>query len=181
MNRTLLWAAIALLPLAACSETQKTVDTGRAMAQAQVTPTLSSSDAGFITGAARGGIAEVQLGQLAAKQGGTAAVKRFGQRMVTDHSRINDQLTALAQQKQITPPTSMGADQQALYDRLAKLRGRAFDRMYDQAMVQDHQQDIQAFQTEAQGGTDADVKAFAANTLPTLQQHLDMARRLPSR
>jgi len=90
-------------------------------------------------------------------------------------------MMALAQQKQITPPSDIGAEHQQVYDRLAKLRGSAFDRAYAQAMVQDHQTDLQAYQQEAMNGTDPDVKAFAANHVPVLQEHLRMAQRLSQR
>ena len=88
---------------------------------------------------------------------------------------------ALARQKEITPPDAVGADQQQVYDNLSKLRGRAFDRAFAQAMVQNHQQDLQAYQEEAQNGTDPEVKAFAARHVPILQEHLRMAQQLPQR
>jgi putative membrane protein len=90
-------------------------------------------------------------------------------------------MMALAQQKQITPPGTMGAEHQRTYDDLARLRGGAFDRTYAQAMVQDHQEDLRDYQAEAQNGTDPDVKAFAARHVPLLQEHLRMAQRLPQR
>ncbi|CAH2598701.1 conserved exported protein of unknown function [Rhodovastum atsumiense] len=179
MTRILASTALALLLLAGCAETQKATDTTVAAAKAQVNPTLSTSDAAFITAAARGGMAEVQLGQLAQTNGRSTAVKRFGQRMVTDHGRANQDLAALAQQKQISLPDGIGAEHQQTYDALAKLHGRAFDRAYAKAMVQDHRSDLQAYQTEAQSGTDADVKAFAARNVPVLQEHLRLAQRLP--
>ena len=142
---------------------------------------LSTSDASFMTSAARGGLAEVQLGQLAQRNGSSAAVKRFGQRMVEDHGRSNQEMMVLAQRKEITPPSSVGAEHQRTYDDLAKLRGGAFDRAYAQAMVKDHQEDLQAYQEEAANGTDPDVKAFAARHVPLLQEHLRMAQSLPRR
>jgi putative membrane protein len=99
--------------------------------------------------------------------------------MVGDHGRSNQEMLALAQRKQITPPGGIGAEQQQVYDNLAKLRGNAFDRAYAQAMVQDHQEDLRTYQEEAQDGTDPDVRAFAARHVPILQEHLRMAQRLP--
>ena len=144
-------------------------------------PTLSTGDATFMTLATRGGLAEVQLGELAQRNGRSPAVKRFGQQMVSDHGRSNQEMLALAQRKQITPPSGIGAVQQQVYDNLAKLRGQAFDRAYAQAMVQDHQEDLRAYREEAQDGTDPDVRAFAARHVPVLQEHLRMAQRLPQR
>ena len=119
--------------------------------------------------------------QFAQRNGSSAAVKRFGQRMIEDHGRSNQEMVALAQRKEITPPSSVGAEHQHTYDDLAKLRGRAFDRAYAQAMVKDHQEDLRAYQEEATNGTDPDVKAFAARHVPHLQEHLRMAQSLPRR
>jgi putative membrane protein len=174
-------AAVAMLSLTGCAETQRAADTTVAAARAQVNPTLSTSDATFMTTAARGGMAEVRLGQLAQSNGSSAAVKRFGERMVREHGEANQEMMALAQRKQITLPDSVGAEHQQVYDDLAKLRGRAFDRAYAQAMVRDHQHDLQAYQDEAQAGTDPDVTAFAARHVPVLQEHLRMAQQLPQR
>jgi putative membrane protein len=181
MKRVLYGAAIVMLSLTGCAETQRAADTTVAAAKAQVNPTLSTTDATFMTLAARGGMAEVQLGQLAQTKGSSAAVKRFGERMVREHGESNQAMMALAQQKQITPPDTVGADHQQTYDNLSKLRGRAFDRAFAQAMVQNHQQDLQAYQEEAQNGTDPEVKAFAARHVPILQEHLRMAQQLPQR
>lgn len=181
MNRVFLGAAFAFLALAGCAQTQRAADTTMAAAKAQVNPTLSTTDATFMTTATRGGLAEVQMGQLAEQNGRSPAVKRFGQQMVSHHGQSNREMMALAQQKQITPPSSMGAEHQQIYDDLAKLRGSAFDRAYARAMVQDHQEDLRLYQEEAANGTDPDVKAFAARHVPILQEHLRMAQRLPQR
>lgn len=180
--RQVIWGvAFAALSLAGCAQTQQAADTTVAAAKAQVNPTLSTSDAAFMTTAARGGMAEVQLGQLAQRNGRSAAVKRFGQRMVTEHGQANQALMALAQQKQIAPPDGVGAHHQQTYDDLARMRGSAFDRAYAEAMVQNHQQDLEAYRLEAQNGTDPDVKAFAARHVPILEEHLRMAQQLSRR
>jgi putative membrane protein len=170
---------VVLLGLAGCAETQRGADTVAAAAVAQVNPTLSTSDATFMTVAGRGGMAEVQLAKLAERNGSAPAVKRFARKMIEDHGQANQAMVALAQRKQTTPPQSIGADQQQTYDRLATLRGRAFDRAYAEAMVADHQEDLQLFRTEAENGTDPEVKAFAARHVPVLQEHLRMAQALP--
>jgi putative membrane protein len=182
MNRVFWGAASAFLVLAGgCAQTQRVADTTVAAAKAQVNPTLSTSDAAFMTTAARGGLAEVQMGQLAQRNASSAAVRRFGQQMVSHHGQSNQEMMALAQRKQITPPSTMGAEQQQIYDDLAKLRGSAFDRAYARAMVQDHQEDLRLYREEAANGTDPDVKAFAARHVPVLEEHLRMAQRLPQR
>ena len=154
---------------------------GAAMAQAQINRSLSIADANFLIEAARGGLAEVKLGQLAEQQGGSDAVRQFGQRMVADHNRAGDELKVLAKNKQFSLPTEPGSDDQEVYDQLSKLHGHEFDTAYARAMVKDHQQDILDFQKEAgPNGTDPDIRAWAVTTLPILKQHLDMASRLPS-
>ncbi|MEH2171225.1 MAG: DUF4142 domain-containing protein [Nostoc sp.] len=140
--------------------------------------TPSSSDKQFMTEAAQGGLAEVQLGKLASKRGTSNAVKQYGQRMVDDHTPINNQLKQLAIQKGVTLPTTLNRTNKQVEQRLSKLYGANFDRQYLNQMLQDHEKDVSAFQTEAQQGQDADVKAFAAEKLPTLQSHLQQVRSL---
>jgi putative membrane protein len=139
---------------------------------------LSSSDRQFITEAAQGGLAEVQLGQLASQRGTSNAVKEYGQRMVQDHTQVNEQLKQLATQKGVTLPTSIGSKNQQVKQRLSNLSGTNFDREYLNQMLQDHEKDVAAFQTAAQQGQDPDVKVFAAQALPTLQEHLEQVRSL---
>jgi putative membrane protein len=135
----------------------------------------------FVMKAAQGGMAEVQLGQLAKEKASSADVKSFADRMVTDHTKANDELKQIAGQKNITLPTQMDARSQATYDRLSKLSGAEFDRAYMKDMVQDHRMDVNEFRKEAQSGSDPDVKAFAAKTLPTLQEHLQQAQSTESK
>jgi putative membrane protein len=141
---------------------------------------LGSADRKFVMEAAMGGMAEVELGRLAAERGSTDAVKQFGQRMVDDHSRANSDLMQWAGGKGITLPTALDAKHQSLMTRMSALSGAAFDRAYAKEMVKDHNKDVALFQREASRGADADLKAFAQKTLPTLQEHLSMARTLSS-
>ncbi len=138
---------------------------------------LSSADKKFATEAAQGGLAEVELGQLATQKGQSDKVKQFGQRMVDDHTNANKQLKSIAEKDNITLPTSITAKDQALKDKLSGLSGADFDRTYIQSMVKDHNKDIAEFQREASNGTNADLKGFAAQTVPTLQEHLRMAEQ----
>jgi putative membrane protein len=135
----------------------------------------AAADHQFAMKAAQGGLAEVELGRLATEKASSDEVKKFGQRMVDDHSKANDELKSEAQKKNITLPSSVDAKDKALMDRLSKLSGAAFDRAYMSAMVKDHRTDVAEFQNEASNGHDADLKAWAAKTLPTLQDHLKQA------
>jgi putative membrane protein len=136
---------------------------------------LTTPDSTFATKAAQGGMAEVQLGQLATQKASNPDVKAFGQQMVDDHSKANDEFKGIATRKGVTLPSNLDAKDQATYDRLSKLDGAAFDRAYMADMVRDHRADIAAFEREAGHGSDPDVKNFASRTLPTLKHHLQMA------
>ena len=140
---------------------------------------LASHDRDFIMDAAIGGLEEVELGQIAAQKGTSEAVKQFGQRMVDDHSKANTELMTLAQSKGITLPTALDEKHQKDVTKLSALSGAEFDRAYSKMMLSDHTKDVSEFEKQSTKGTDPDLKAFAAKTLPTLQEHLQMARALP--
>jgi putative membrane protein len=137
---------------------------------------LSSSDRKFIEEAARGGMAEVELGKLAAQKGASSEVKRFGQRMVDDHSKANDELQQVASRKGVNLPNDMDAASKREYDKLQKLSGREFDQEYMKSMVSDHKKDVKDFQKEQKAAKDADLKTFVTSTLPTLEEHLKLAQ-----
>lgn len=158
-----------LLSLAACAGLIAST------AAAQSSANRMGSDNTFITKAAQGGAAEVELGKLADSNASSDKVKAFGRRMVADHSKANAELSNIASQKGVTVPSGLNAKDQATKDRLSKLNGAAFDRAYMEDMVKDHREDIAEFRKEANSGQDPDVKAFAQKTLPTLQEHLKLA------
>jgi putative membrane protein len=136
----------------------------------------AAHDQSFVTKAAQGGAAEVKLGQLAADKASNQKVKDFGKRMVADHGKAGAQLSSIAKKKSLEAPSDMTSEDQALYNRLNGMSGSEFDKTYMEHMVKDHQKDITEFQQEADSGKDSDVKAFASKTLPTLRQHLQMAK-----
>ena len=138
----------------------------------------SSSDVSFAKKAAQGGMAEVAMGNLAESHAQSADAKAFGQRMVQDHSAANDKLKAAAEEEHIQLPTEPSAKDQQTINRLSKLQGEAFDKAYAQTMVMDHKKDIGEFKKEARAAS-SPVQNFAKATLPTLQEHLQMAEKLP--
>ncbi len=138
----------------------------------------SSPDKRFIEEAARGGMAEVALGQLAAQKATSPDVKSFAQMMVDDHSKANDELKSIAAQKGVTLPSDLGAKEKAEQSRLEKLSGAEFDRAYVRAMVRDHKKDVAQFERESKSGRDPAVKDFASKTLSKLQTHLQHAESL---
>jgi putative membrane protein len=137
---------------------------------------LSAADKTFATEAAHGGLAEVQIGQLAGQKASSPQVKQFAQRMVQDHTQANQELMQLGKSENLTLPTQIDATHKSETDRLTALSGNAFDTAYMQQMIRDHQKTVADFQKQAQSGTDAALKAFAQKQLPILQQHLQMAQ-----
>ena len=134
------------------------------------------TEAQFVALASMGGLAEVRLGRLASERAGRAGVQQFAERMVTDHGAMNAELARLAARKGMSVPLELDDRHQQEVDRLARLSGHDFDRAYMQHMVADHMKDIAHFEQQAQTGIDPDLKAFAADALPVLRQHLEMAR-----
>ncbi len=141
---------------------------------------LSDADREFIKKAAIGGAAEVELGTLATQRAARAAVKDFGAKMVKDHGAANAELATLAKSKGVDVPTALDAEHQAVRDRLMALQGPDFDRAYMQEMVKDHTQDVAEFEKASQTANDTDLRTWAANKLPTLREHLALARDVNS-
>lgn len=139
---------------------------------------LTPSEREFMTNAARGGMLEVQLGNLAAQKGASVDVKQFGERLAAAHSQIGQRLQQLATNLNLTLPQDLGAEQQTLVSRLEKLSGKAFDREYVREMVSDHLNDISEYERAASQVTNADIKQFVSDALPALREHLKAAREL---
>jgi putative membrane protein len=134
---------------------------------------LSKEDSNFVMEAAKGGVMEVQAGQIAQQNAQSQRVKDFGNMMVTDHSKANDELRSYASGHGITLPDSLPAADQKHINSMKNMQGKAFDKHYVNMMVQDHQKDVAKFKKAAANCNDAQLKTWATNTLPTLQKHLD--------
>jgi putative membrane protein len=133
----------------------------------------------FWVDAAQGGMAEVELAKLAQQKSQNAEVKKFAQMMITDHSKANDELKSIAAKKNITLPTDIGSHKSTL-DELSKLSGAEFDKEYVEAMVDDHEEDVEMFESKS-SSSDADIKSFASKTLPTLKKHLEAIKAIQSK
>jgi putative membrane protein len=140
--------------------------------------TLSEDDYEFVTKATQGGLTEVQLGQLAVEKATDQAIKDFGQKMVTDHGKANEELKALASSKNATPPVKFSRKEDSTIADLQKASGKDFDLAYAKAMLKDHKKDVKEFRDAAKDLKDPDLKAFAEKTLPVLEEHLRMAEQL---
>jgi putative membrane protein len=135
-------------------------------------------DASFYKKAAEGGLFEVDAGNQAQTKANDQRVKDFGNMLVTDHTAANQQLQSLAASKGITLPTSASVGQMAEKAKLDVLTGDTYDKSFLRGQIKAHQQTIALFQKEIGSGQDADAKAFATSTLPTLKKHLKQARAL---
>ncbi len=142
-------------------------------------PSMASKDQQFMTKAAHGGHLEVTAGNLAAAKATNGDVKKFGRQMVQDHGKAGEELKRIAQAKGVTLPEEPDAKQKDLLKKLEVAQGPDFDRLYiTEAGVKDHEADVVLFTDQATNGTDADVKAFAAKTLPMIKGHYQMAQDL---
>jgi len=139
---------------------------------------LSAKDYKFVTDAALGGQQEVQNGELARSRAGSQAVRDFGDRMVADHSRANDELKEIVMRKGATVPMELPRSERMSMNKLEKQSGVDFDREYTRMMLKDHKKDVKEFQRAARSLDDPDLRAFAQRTLPTLEQHLRMAENM---
>lgn len=139
---------------------------------------VEPSDAEFATKAAVGGMAEVELGKLALTKATNAQLKEFAKMMVSDHGKANEELMLIAKKKNITLPAAVDEDHQKKMNELDKKSGKDFDKAYTEAMVDGHKKTLKLMQDEAKDGKDADIKAFASNTTPIVQTHLDMINKI---
>ena len=131
----------------------------------------------FITKAVQGNLAEVQMGQLAQEKGSSDAVRSYGQMLQQDHTAAAQKSTAVATQLGVTPPSEPSKTQKAMHHSLAKLSGAAFDKKFATEMVKDHKKEIAEYRKAAKKQGDP-AGAYASETLPTLQKHLETAQSL---
>jgi len=137
---------------------------------------LDKGSISFLEKAANGSLAEVELGKLAQQRASNAQVKEFGARMAKDHAKASDELKPIADAKNVALPSGLDKAHKRDYDKLAKKSGADFDKAYMKYMLDDHEKDVKEFRKQAMSGKDADVKGFAAKTLPTLEEHLQLAQ-----
>jgi putative membrane protein len=180
MQKTLLVIALAALAAGCASKHERHSGAPGATSQQAVggaSDTLAAQDATFIQEASQGGMAEVREGELATKNSQNDAFKQYGQKLITDHTKANEELKQIATTKGASIPTDLGKHQ-AHYDRLAALKDDQFDQAFKEQAIKDHEEAIRVFQQQAQQGSDQQLKAFAQKHLPNLREHLTMAQKL---
>ena len=164
------YAAVALVLCFTCPISAISADKGNG---------LSSQDKQFVTKAMQAGHAEVAAGKVAASKGENADIRKFGEQMVQDHSKAGDELMRIAGTKGAKIPAEADFVHKGFIKRLEKLKGKQFDRAYiREAGIKDHKAAVDLFTKEAKRGNDGELKAFAEKTLPTIQQHFQMAQNL---
>ena len=189
MKAGVLYAAIGILAAfgAACSNEpgKETANSAPIIKSEPAKPASDKGDAvvtggdlAFMNDAAPGGMAEVELGKMAASKAQNAEVKAFGQKMVEDHTKAGEELKQIAAQKKVMLPPDVLPAHKQLMEKLSKLSGADFDKEYVAAMVEAHEKDVAAFENVSKTAADADVKAFATKTLPTLKMHLEMIKAM---
>jgi putative membrane protein len=151
------------------------------LAQESTRPTISASE--FVEKAGAGGLAEVEMGELGVQKATNGQVKAFAKRIVTDHTKANQQLNSVLKGKGLEVPSSRSAMHKAMMDKFRQEdAGKDFDRSYMEQMVQDHKNDIELFETAADDKKlDPDLSAYAKATLPTLRDHLKEAQTILSK
>jgi putative membrane protein len=169
MNLTSAVRTVALVSLFACP----------ALVQGQ-TSQIAQQDLEFAQEAAAGGLKEATLGELAQQQAKSEQVVQFGQHMVEDHSLANETLKTIAEEKGVQLPQELLADAQQKYEELQQLSDAEFDTAYMDEMVQDHEKTIELFEQQAESGEDATLRGFAEEALPTLREHLELAKEVQS-
>jgi putative membrane protein len=161
---------------------QSTLEQGRELDRTRTTQTPLSrtvTPQSFATQAAVIGQAEIELGELALRQTQDPGVRNYAQRMIEDHQAAAAKLTKIAGTEQLELPQALDAEHQALKEKLSELRGEAFDREYAKAMAKGHDKAVALFEAASQAAQlPSELREFAAATLPTLKQHMEMAHEL---
>ena len=135
----------------------------------------------FLADAIRSNVAEAKLGQLAAERAQSLQVRQYGEMLRKDHTQSLQKASSLAGQIDVPAASELSARQQKQFESLQKLSGEEFDTTFLSQMVRDHQENIAKFSAQAQNGSNPEVRAFAKETLPTLQKHLEKAEGLMSK
>ena len=169
------------------TDTTRTTTTGATPTTTQTNPAPANnteairaeirSDLSFLQTAASANLMEIQLGQLAQSRASNSAVKQFGKRMVTDHTRLEQQLSSMTSRNAVDLNPTLNSEGQQSVSQLQNLSGDQFDKAYMTMMIQDHQKDLIDFQNQSQSANSAQVRQLASNAVPVLRQHLTLAQQ----
>lgn len=164
--------------------TQPSTQPGAGVGPASGMPTSGTAGAGaatdkmFVMKAAQGGLTEIKLGELASQKSSSDDVKQFGEKMVKDHTQLNEDMKPIAQSMGVTPPAQLNKKHQKMYDKLSGMSGDEFDKAYLSAMVKDHHDDLKDFKSEASSTQNADLKAAVQKGTTVIEEHTAMVEKL---
>lgn len=139
---------------------------------------VKGGDQEFVTKASQSDMAEIATSTMAKSQATDKGVREFAAKMIEDHTKTSMELKALAEKKGYKVATTLDEKHRAEAAKLKKLEGAAFDRAYIAGQVKDHVEAVALFKKQSEGGGDADLKAWAKKTLPDLEHHLEMAKKM---
>ncbi len=140
---------------------------------------VAGSDSAFLKQAAQNGNTEVEASKIALAKSSNPQIKTFAQQMIDEHTKTGDELKTLASSKGVEVPDKPSVAQSAKIKLLDAMSGANFDKRYASVVgVTAHQDTVKLFQKASSNAKDADIKAFASKTLPSLQHHLEMAQTL---
>jgi len=133
-------------------------------------------DRDFVKMTAENGLTEIKLGQLAQDHSSSETIKKYGQRVMADHTKMNKELMQIAKSLDMTLPEKLDKKRQDQVDKLSKIKGADFDRAYVKDMISGHQEAIMKYEMEVKNSKNAEVKAWAEKWLPTVREHLKLAQ-----
>jgi putative membrane protein len=139
---------------------------------------LDAADSDFVHQSAAAGASMVALGQLAARQSVSSAVRQLAQRVVAEYMMVDRELTAITSRKGVSPPMAFERECAEAWRELSSYAGATFDQQYLAQQVQAHELQRALFRNQGREGTDVDLRAFAAKYLPVVEAHARMARAL---
>src|SRR5688572_2330047 len=180
MSRGAGWALLVAVTLASgCADRNRAAENESANpGVGTVDTTRGSDEQRFISDMLEDGRAEVELGRMAQSRSRNPAVREFGEMMVRDHTKAGEELKGVARQAEHTQPADPDADHQRLNERLSELSGAEFDRAYMTAMVSEHEEAVRELEGKSDSSNNAEVKQWAAKTLPAVRQHLERAKQI---
>ncbi len=139
---------------------------------------ISKMDMEFASKAADGGLAEVEMGKLAKQKSKSSEVRDLAEELIKDHSQANDTLMKLAKDSDMTVPSTPSGKYKSILDKLKSAEGDEFDRQFVSMQIEEHESEINLFSSEADHGSDPDLREFASGCVPVLKEHLEMARSI---
>jgi putative membrane protein len=150
------------------------------LASVALAQTGAPSAQDFVTKVAISDMFEIQSSQLALSKQADTDTKPFAEKMVQDHQKTSTELKSLVEGGKVkaTLPSALDAEHQKMLDDLKAKSGKDFDQSYDQVQLKAHRDAVVLFEAYAKGGDNADLKAWAGQTLPHLKEHLGMAEKL---